>query len=71
MNLDTILSLLPKVGPIIADATEFKRLIDELVASFDTEREQALLQEAYDRAIVGAANAHDHLQQAVARGPSG
>ncbi len=67
MNLQTILALLPKVGPIIAAAPEFKRLIDELIGALDSEREQAELQAAYERAIEGAGEAHRRLQDAVTR----
>lgn len=66
MNLETILKLLPKVGPIIAAAPEFKRLIEEIMATFG-ERDQAELQQAYEAAVTDAADAHADLQAIVAR----
>lgn len=67
MNLATILALLPKVGPVIAALPEFKALIEELIATLTSERDQAELREAYEAAIVDAADAHAKLQAIVAR----
>lgn len=67
MTLTTILRLLPKVGPIIAAAPEFKKLVEELIATLTTEREQAELQYAYELAISNAEEAHNQLQAIVAR----
>ena len=67
MTLATMLRLLPKVGPIIAAAPEFKKLVEELIATLTTEREQAELQHAYELAISSAEEAHNQLQVIVAR----
>lgn len=67
MNLQTILNLLPKVGPIIAAAPEFKALVEELIETFASDRDQAELQAAYEQAISNADDAHEKLQQIVAR----
>ena len=67
MNLQNILALLPKVGPIIAAAPEFKKLVDEIVSTLTSKREQAELQQAYELAIDNAEEAHRQLQEIVAR----
>ena len=67
MTLATMLRLLPKVGPIITAAPEFKKLVEELIATLTTEREQAELQHAYELAISSAEEAHNQLQVIVAR----
>lgn len=67
MTLATILSLLPKVGPIIAAAPEFKALIEELISALEDDRDQAELRIAYENAISDAEHAHEQLQGSVAR----
>ena len=67
MNLQNILALLPKVGPIIAAAPEFKKLVDEIISTLKNERDQSELQRAYELAIDDAEEAHRHLQTIVAR----
>ena len=67
MNLQTILALLPKVGPIIAAAPEFRTLINELVDTLASDRDQEELRSAYEHAISGADEAHEQLQMIVAR----
>ena len=67
MNLQNILALLPKVGPIIAAAPEFKKLVDEIISTLTNERDQSELQRAYELAIDDAEEAHRHLQTIVAR----
>ena len=65
MTLAAILKLLPKVGPIVAAAPEFKELVEEIISTLSSPREQAVLQEAYERAIEDAESAHVRLQQLV------
>ena len=67
MNLQTILTLLPKVGPIIAAAPEFAALIEELISTLTDHREQDELKLAYEAAISDASEAHSILQDIVAR----
>ena len=67
MNLSTILDLLPKVGPVIARLPEFKALIEQILASFDSTVDQETLQEAYRLAVSNAASAHAELQALVAQ----
>lgn len=67
MKLSTVLSVLPTVGPLIAAAPEFKRLIEEIIGTFDRERDQAELKAAYELALSDAADAHSDLQAIVAR----
>ncbi len=67
MNLETILRLLPKVGPIIAAAPEFKALIEDIISALTNPADQETLKVAYAAAIEGAAEAHQILQEIVAR----
>ncbi|MGB7407137.1 MAG: hypothetical protein WA908_01410 [Pontixanthobacter sp.] len=67
MDLQTILNLLPKVGPIIAAAPEFKALIEQILASFDSDADQETLKEAYRLAVSNAREAHTELQAIVAQ----
>ena len=63
--IETILKLLPKVGPIIAAAPEFKELVDQLVDTFDDKRDQDDLKAAYALAISDAADAYKALDELV------
>ncbi len=67
MNLATILALLPKVGPVIAALPEFKALVEQIIATLASDRDQAELQAAYEAATDDAADAHARLQAIVAR----
>lgn len=66
MNLQTILALMPKIGPVVAALPEFKALVMQIMAGL-TERDQATLQRAYDLAISDARKAHGDLQALVAQ----
>lgn len=66
-TLSTILALLPKLAPAVAALPEFKRLFDQLVATFDSEADQAELRAAYELAIDDAEDAHGKLAAIVAR----
>lgn len=67
MNIATILALLPKVGPIVAALPEFRKLVQEIVATLTDKRDQAELIAAYDLALEDAADAHQRLQALVAK----
>ncbi|WJY18666.1 hypothetical protein QQS45_13855 [Alteriqipengyuania flavescens] len=67
MNLETVLALVGRVGPIVAAAPEFRKLIEEIIATFTDERDQAELQLAYEHAISDAREAHEQLQTIIAR----
>lgn len=45
-NLQSILGLLPAVGPVVAALPEFKKVYDQIVSTFK-EDDQAVLKEAY------------------------
>ena len=64
MNLQTVLNLLPKVGPIVAAAPEFKALFDQIIATFG-EHDQDTLKEAYALATSHARDAHAELAALV------
>ncbi len=65
-NLATALGILPVVGPVIAAAPEFKKLWDGIVATFDSDADQATLKDAYALAIDDRDAAHADLQKLVA-----
>ena len=65
MNIDTIIRLLGAVGPIVARADEFKAMIDDAIGLFEDD-DQARLEEAYQMAREGSAQAHARLQELVA-----
>lgn len=65
LNVAWALSLLKVVPQVVAAAPEFKRLYDQLVASFDKDADQETLQRAYDLALSDAEDAHDDLDELV------
>lgn len=67
ISLPTVLALLPKVGPMVAALPEFRKLVQDIVATFDDSRDQAALMGAYELALDDAADAHDRLQAIVTR----
>jgi hypothetical protein len=60
------LKLLQAVPQVVAAAPDFKHLWDELVGTFKP-HEQQDLKDAYTAAISDAADAHQDLQEIVAR----
>lgn len=64
MLFTTILSLLPKVGPVVAALPEFKALIDQVKSTLSSD-DQASLQEAYRLARERSDAAHEDLQALV------
>ncbi len=46
-NLASVLKLLPAVGPVVAALPEFKKIFDQIVATFDDDADQKELKEAY------------------------
>lgn len=67
LSVGTLLQLLQAVPKAVAAEAEFKRVWGDIVAAFDGHRSQAELQAAYDAAISDAADAHQDLQEIVAR----
>lgn len=67
IGLPTILALLPKVGPVVAALPEFRKLVQEIVATLGDKRDQAELIAAYELALDDATVAHDRLQALVAK----
>lgn len=61
------LGLLQAVPKVVAAAPDFKHLWDQLVDTFDGNADQQDLKDAYDAAISDAADAHEDLQDIVAR----
>ncbi len=45
-KLVDVLKLLPVIGPIAAAAPEFEAIFDQIVATFDSDADQATLKEA-------------------------
>lgn len=64
INVASLLSLLPVVGPAIAKAPEFIRLFNEVKSTL-APHEQAAAQAGYDAAFVHAEQSHAHLQDLV------
>jgi len=64
-NLASVLRLLPVVGPVIAAASEFKEIYDQLTATFH-EKDQATLKEAYADLIADNDEGHARLQAKLA-----
>lgn len=64
MLFTTILSLLPKVGPVVAALPEFKALIDQVKDTLSSD-DQEELQRAYQLARDRSDAAHADLQQLV------
>ncbi len=63
MNLlDSILKLLPVIGPVAATLPEFKALVDTIKGSLNSE-DQATLKDAYALAIRRSDQAHAELQK--------
>ena len=46
-DLSSVLKLLPAVGPVVAALPEFKKIFDQIVATFDDPRDQNTLKSAY------------------------
>lgn len=67
LSVSWALKLLQIVPKAIAAAPEFKHLWDQLVHTFDGNASQQDLKAAYEAAISDAADAHEDLQEIVAR----
>jgi hypothetical protein len=65
-----ILSLLPKVGPVIAALPEFQSLIEQVKSTLSG-NDQATLQKAYELARQHSDDAHTDLQNLVAEHTQG
>lgn len=65
VKIDTILKALSVVPAVTAALPEFKRLFDQLVATFDRDQDQETLRKAYDLAISDADDAHNDLQALI------
>lgn len=61
------LQLLQAVPKVVAAAPDFKRLFDQFVGTFKSSADQQDLKDAYAAAISDAADAHEDLQDIVAR----
>lgn len=64
-NLESVLKLLPAVGPVVAALPEFKRIFDDVVATFGT-NDQATLKGAYADLIADNDEGHARLQEKLA-----
>jgi ABC-type transporter Mla subunit MlaD len=67
LGITWALGLLQAVPKVVAAAPDFKKLWDQLVDTFDGEASQQELKDAYAAAISDAADAHEDLQEIVAR----
>lgn len=61
-DLVSVLKLLPTVGPVIAALPEFKKVYDQIAASF-AEKDQQTLQEAYRDLMAENDEGHARLQE--------
>lgn len=64
-SLDTVLGLLTKVPAVLAQASEFKTIFDQIVSTFDDDTDQETLKSAYELAVEGSEQAHSDLQTLV------
>ena len=64
-DITSLLKLLPAVGPLVAAAPEFKKVYDQIVATFK-EKDQAVLKEAYLDIIADNDAGHKRLQDKLA-----
>ncbi len=64
-DLASILKLLPAVGPVVAALPEFKAVYEQIVGTF-TNKDQAVLREAYADLIAENDAGHDRLQAKLA-----
>lgn len=67
MNFTNVLKLLDLVGPVTAALPEFKRIYDDIVATFSSPADQAKLREAYEDLIVDNDAGHRRLQDKLAK----
>ena len=63
--LSSILKLLPIVGPAVAALPEFKKVYDQIVATFGS-GDQATLREAYADLMAENDEGHQRLQEKLA-----
>lgn len=61
-DLTSVLKLLPAVGPVVAALPEFKRIYEQIVATFG-ERDQATLKDAYFDLMAENDEGHRRLQE--------
>lgn len=66
LNLQSLLGLLPMVGPVIAATTEFKALFDAGVSLLHPSQ-QDTAKEAYQDLIANNAEGHARLQEKLAK----
>lgn len=64
-DLASILKLLPAVGPVVASLPEFKKVYDDIVATFK-EKDQAVLREAYEDLKAGNDEGYARLDAKLA-----
>lgn len=64
-NLSSILALLPAVGPVVAALPEFKKVYDDIVATFHTD-DQVVLRSAYEDLMADNDEGHARLQDKLA-----
>jgi ABC-type transporter Mla subunit MlaD len=67
LGIPFLLQLLQAVPQAVAAAPDFKRLWDQAVATFHGHPAQQDLKDAYAAAVSDAADAHQDLQEIVAR----
>jgi hypothetical protein len=64
-DLASILKLLPAVGPVVATLPEFRKVYNQIVATFN-EKDQSVLIEAYGDLIEDNDAGHARLQAKLA-----
>lgn len=64
-NLQSILALLPAVGPVVAALPEFKKVYDQIVDTFNN-NDQQTLREAYKDIMAENDEGHARLQAKLA-----
>lgn len=65
IKIDTVLKAMRVVPAIVAAAPEFKKLYDQLIASFSHSADQETLKKAYDLAISEANDADAQLRALI------
>ncbi len=69
-DFNSILKMLPAVGPVVAALPEFKKVYDQLVATFG-EKDQAVLRDAYADLVADNDEGHARLQDKLAAAAQG
>jgi len=69
-DLTSVLKLLPAVGPVVAALPEFRKIYEQITATFDDKPDQDTLKEAYVDLMNDNDAGHKRLQEKLKRAGS-